>query len=336
MLSICSFWPTIGVRRLSPSGHDMRLLAPFFPHFERVSARPQQGNLTDTQNRKPSVSTTNTATVFRGLMNGRWQIKWKPWQKSSLCISASEATTGSLKLRSSRFMAKWQENSENGLQVPCSSRRYWCLLVAQTPPPCPQVPGRNLCFVLGFFWQQETSRKNLLSLPETFLYFKMATWNTGLALSHFKHFTRGAVFSGGKRGEEKKASFIVLSLTHLPTSILTLPTPRKALPVVQYLQGSGSWADSPGRMLRQWKISLKSSGVFLFPHWVRISSILFSAIQRSGQPELCEIFTFEAGQTDINALSFVSLSDLGDSPGRFNSVHNYCWAFRWRNGIWCI
>lgn len=61
----------------SHSGHDMRLLALFFPHFERVFARPRQGNLTDTQNRKLSVSTTNTATVFRGLMNGRWQIKWK-------------------------------------------------------------------------------------------------------------------------------------------------------------------------------------------------------------------------------------------------------------------
>lgn len=192
------------------------------------------------------------------------------------------------------------------------------------------------CFRI-FFGNKKLAEKNLFSLLETFLYFKMATWNTGLALSHFKHFTRGAVFSGGKRGEgKKKASFIVLSLTHLPTSILTLPTPRKALPVVQYLQGSGSWADIPGGMLRQWKISFKSSCVFLFPHWVRISSILFYAIQRSGQPELCEIFTFEAGQTDMNALSYVSLSDLGDSPGRINSVHNYCWAFRWRNGIWCI
>lgn len=174
-----------------------------------------------------------------------------------------------------------RKNSENGLQVPCSSRRYWCLLVAPKKPlPCPQVPGRNLCFVLSCFFQQETSRKkNLLSLPKTFLYFKMATWNTGLALSHFKHFTRGVVFSGGKKGEgrEKEASFIVLSLTHLPTSILTLPTPRKALPLLPYLQGWGSWADIPGRKLQQWKISFKSSRVFLFPRWVRISYILFSA-----------------------------------------------------------
>lgn len=125
--------------------------------------------------------------------------------KSSLCISASEATTSSLKLRSSRFTAKWQENSENGLQVPRSSRRYWCLLVAQKKPsPVHKSQEEILCFVLGFFWQQETRRKNLFSLLETFLYFKMATWNTGLALSHFKHFTRGAVFSGGKRGEGKK------------------------------------------------------------------------------------------------------------------------------------
>lgn len=73
---------------------ERRLVVLF--HSGCVSGRARWANLTDSQNRKPSVSTTNTAAVFRGLTSGRWRIRQKLRQKSSRRVSASEATTGSL------------------------------------------------------------------------------------------------------------------------------------------------------------------------------------------------------------------------------------------------
>lgn len=158
-----------------------------------------------TQNRKQSVSTTNTVHVFRGLMNGRWWIKWKPQQKSCFMYFFLKRDDKFFEVRSNHFTV----NVAMNLRQPSRNFSFTFDVDVKTISllmfkhhSVSQIPfyfsahcrkQKNLCF-LGTGKQE----KRLLSLPNPFLYFKMATWNTGLALSHFKHFTWRVMFNRGE------------------------------------------------------------------------------------------------------------------------------------------
>lgn len=67
--------------------------------------------------------------------------------------------------------------------------------------------------------RQRTGKKSLLRLLIPFLWFIMATWNIGLALSHLRHFTAGAVFSR----RQAKLFSLALSTTHFPSKNISSP-----------------------------------------------------------------------------------------------------------------